>query len=175
LGILGGSFRLLAKAVLPLVVLFILTGCGGSPQPERRATRLVRAHGLAFAVPTAWSLKRTARRVVAKSGASSVSATTYTTLKPYDAGEFDRVAVELDRTVAQLAEQAGGKVTERTTTTVDGRKIRAYRYTAAGYATRIGFVLRGRREVQLLCRARTAAGDPDGACALLFETFRDLD
>jgi hypothetical protein len=164
----------LAKALLPLVLLFILTGCGGSPQPERRATRLVRGQGVTFAVPKAWSLKRTPRGVVAKRGASSVSATTYTTLKPYDPAEFDRVAVELDRTVAQLAEQAGGKVTERTTTAVGGRRIRAYRYTAGGYATRIGFVLRDRREVQLLCRARTGAGDPDGACALLFETFRGL-
>ena len=58
----------------------------------------------------------------------------------------------------------------------DGQKVRAYRLTvkpASGTAfdERIGFVLHGKREYQLLCRAPVGAGDPDGACALLYSTF----
>ena len=60
---------------------------------------------------------------------------------------------------------------------VDGRRIRAYRFSAkrsgdGAYADRVGFVLDGKREVQLLCEAPAAAGDPEGACALLFASFR---
>jgi hypothetical protein len=32
-------------------------------------------------------------------------------------------------------------------------------------------VLQGKREYQLLCRAPAGAGDPDGACALLYASF----
>jgi hypothetical protein len=84
---------------------------------------------------------------------------------------FDAVAKELDGVAAKLAAQAGGKVTERVTTTVDGRKIRAYRYTGGPTETRIGFVLDGKDEYQLLCQVPEGASDPDGACALLFDSF----
>jgi len=100
-----------------------------------------------------------------------VSATAFPLLRPYRPALFDQAAKELDGVAARLAAQAGGKLTEQKTTTVDGRKIRSYRFEAGSDATRIGFVLDGRREVQLLCRAPTADGDPDGSCALLFDSF----
>ena len=98
-------------------------------------------------------------------------------LKSYSPALFTRVAQELDGVAAKLAAQSRGKLTERATTTVDGRRIRAYRFTGrpatgAAYAERIGFVLQGKREYQLLCQAATGAGDPGGACALLFASFR---
>ena len=46
---------------------------------------------------------------------------------------------------------------------VAGEKIRAYRFGTM----RIGFVLAGKREYQLLCENRGARG----ACALLFKSF----
>jgi len=131
----------------------------------------VRGQGFSFSVPRSWETAHTKTGVFARKGSALVSATTFTLLKQYDPAHFDQVVVELDRAAAKLAAGAGGKVTEKATTTVDGRKIRAYRYSAAGYATRIGFVLQGKREVQLLCRARAGAGDPDGACGLLFDSF----
>jgi hypothetical protein len=134
-------------------------------------TRVVQGEGFRFSAPKGWTTAHTTKGVVARQGTALVSATTFRLLKPYDPAAFDRVVVELDRTAAKLASEAGGKLTEKATTTVDGSKIRAYRYSAAGYVTRIGFVLRGRQEVQLLCRARAGAGDPDGACGLLFQTF----
>ena len=105
-----------------------------------------------------------------------VSATAYRLAKPYSPALFRRAAKELDGVAAKLAQASGGTVTESVTTTVDGQKIRAYRFTshpAGKPATddRIGFLLEGRHEYQLLCRAPAGSGDPDGACALLFGSF----
>jgi hypothetical protein len=122
-------------------------------------------------VPQSWRVTRPANGVVARKDNFRVSVTTFPLLKTYEPGMFDAVARELDGVAAKLAAQAGGKVTERVTTTVDGRKIRAYRYTGGPTQTRIGFVLDGKREYQLLCEAPTGASDPNGACTLLFDSF----
>jgi hypothetical protein len=172
LAIFGGSFRLLAKVCLPLALLFILAACGGSPKSHARTTSVLRGSGFVFSVPAGWAVSRRTGVVEARKGKALVSATIFTLLKPYDPGLFEKVVGELDRNAEKLAAQAQGTLTEKQTITVAGRKIRAYRYTAGGYSTRIGFVLVGKRELQLLCRAPSGAGDPDGACALLFSSFR---
>ena len=61
-------------------------------------------------------------------------------------------------------------MTESATTTVDGRKIRAYRFAATACTTRIGFVLDGKREYQLLCEV-AAARRPGRRVRLLFSSF----
>lgn len=132
--------------------------------------------GFGFSVPVGWTVERTVRAVGARRASALVSATAFTLLKPYSAALFARAAKELDAVAVKLAAQSHGKLTERATTTVDGRRIRAYRFTGrpptgAGYEERIGFVLQGKREYQLLCQAASGAGDPDGACALLFASF----
>jgi hypothetical protein len=162
---------LLAKAVLPVAALFILSACGGSPKPDRALTQGMRGPGFVVQVPQSWHVTRPANGVVARKGGFRVSVTTFPLQKTYEPGMFDAVAKELDGVAAKLAAQAGGKVTERVTTTVDGRKIRAYRYTGGPTETRIGFVLEGKREYQLLCEMPTGASDPDGACTLLFDSF----
>lgn len=111
-------------------------------------------------------MRRTAHALVASQGDSLVSVTRYTLLKPYDPELFDRTAKELDRVAARLAARSGGKLDESVTTVVDGRKIRAYRFASKGTAMRIGFVLVGKREYQLVCSGNT--GDP---CSLLFSSF----
>jgi hypothetical protein len=100
-----------------------------------------------------------------------VSVTEFTLQKRYNPALFDRAAKELDGVAAKLAAQAGATLTERATTTVDGRKIRAYRFANGSLQTRIGFVLLGKREFQLFCQMPAGTTDPDGACALLFATF----
>jgi hypothetical protein len=162
---------LLAKAVLPVAVVFILSACGGSPKPDRALTQALRGSGFVVQVPQSWRVTRPGDAVVARKGDFRVSVTTFPLQKTYEPGMFDAAAKELDGVAAKLAAQAGGKVTERVTTTVDGRKIRAYRYTGGAIETRIGFVLDGKREYQLLCETPTGASDPDGACALLFDSF----
>jgi hypothetical protein len=155
---------------LPLAVLFILAGCGGSTKAHP-AVRHLQGAGFAFSVPARWTVHRGTGLLAAQSGDAVVSATTFTLLKPYDPSLFAKVAAELDRNAAKIAAQAHATLTEKVTTTVAGRKVRAYRYTAGGFDTRLGFVLDGRREVQLLCRAPSGSADPDGACSLLFGSF----
>jgi hypothetical protein len=105
-------------------------------------------------------------QVAAKKGEAAVSVTTFSLLKPYDPAKFEAVAKELDGVAAKLAARAGHSLSDRETATVDGRKTRVYRYNGV----RVGFVLEGKREYQLLCTA-PGGDDPDGACDLLFSSF----
>jgi predicted Zn-dependent protease len=163
---------LLARAVLPLALLFILSACGGSTAPQPAATaKVVTGAGFRFSVPDGWKVAQSGAAVTARNGDALVSVTPYTLLKPYDPSVFGRVADELDRSVANLAKQAKGTLVEKKTIKVDGRRIREYRYVARGFASRLGFVFEGKKEWQLLCRSRAEEPDPDGACALLFDSF----
>jgi predicted Zn-dependent protease len=157
LAILGGSFRLLARAVLPLAVLSILAGCGAASKGHALETTIeVRGNGFRFEVPRGWSLARPPRAVVARHAGELVSVTRFPLLKAYDPDEFAAVRRELDRVAARLDPKARGETVD-----VAGRKVRAYRYDDK----RIAFVLEGKREYQLFC---AHAG---GACDLLFSSF----
>jgi hypothetical protein len=92
--------------------------------------------------------------------------TTFKLLKSYDPARFAAAAKELDGVASRLAVQAGGKLTESTTSVVGGRKTRSYRFESKGVPTRIGFVLVGRNEYQLVC-----SGDTGSPCDLLFSSF----
>lgn len=92
--------------------------------------------------------------------------TLFTLLKSYDPTRFAAAAKELDGIAARLAAQAGGKLTESATTIVAGRKIRSYRFESKAVPTRIGFVLVGKREYQLVC-----SGNTSSPCDLLFSSF----
>jgi hypothetical protein len=139
----------------------------------------VHGPGFRFEAPASWSTQRLRNAAVVRSdagGSTLVSATAFTLQKAYTPELFDRAAKELDRVAAELAAQAHGQLTESATVTVDGKRSRVYRLTvhpAAGstYEERVGFVLEGRHEFQLLCRAPAGSGDPDGACRLLYSTF----
>jgi hypothetical protein len=192
---LGGSFRLLARALVPraggwkqTVLLLILplsaVSCGSSGNgAETTATRVVHGPGFRFTAPADWKVAGTATSASARPSAGSstlVSADVYRLGKTYSPDEFGAAARELDGVAARLARAAGGEVTSSETTTVAGRKIRAYRFTAkpAGGDSlddRVGFLLVGKREVQLLCQAPSGGGDPEGSCALLFDTFSLTD
>jgi hypothetical protein len=155
-----------AKAILPLALVLILASCGGSGGSTRKPTQEIRGRGFTVEVPAGWTVRRTGSAVGARKGDALVSVTIFPLVKPYDPAKFAAVARELDGVAAKLAAQAGHTLTERTTTTVDGRKVRAYRYNGV----RVGFVLDGRLEYQLLCLAPDG-GDPDGACGELFGSF----
>jgi hypothetical protein len=122
-------------------------------------------------VPQGWQVARRPNRIAARKGDALVSVTLFPLVKPYDPAKFAAAAKELDGVAATLAARAGGTLTERATTTVAGRKIRTYRYTYGDTELRLGFVLDGMREYQLLCQAPAARNDPDGACTLLFDSF----
>jgi hypothetical protein len=137
----------------------------------------VAGSGFRVFLPAGWTVQRARNEVGARRGSAIVSVTVFTLLKSYSPELFTRAARELDGVAAKLAAQSRGRLTERATTTVDGLRIRAYRFTGRpstgpAYEERIGFVLQGKREYQLLCQAAAGAGDPDGACALLFASFQ---
>jgi hypothetical protein len=145
----------------------MLSACGGGTKTQPVSTRVVSGPGFSFAAPGGWHTHRTQHAVSASNGGAQVSVTTYTLQKPYRPELFAAAARELDRVAAELAAQAGQKVTERQTLEVAGRKIRAYRFGTM----RIAFVLVGSREYQLLCRQPAGGQDAGGACALLFKSF----
>ena len=166
--------------ILAVVVPFALVACGGGPkQAQTTGNVVVKGAGFRFEAPVGWAAKPTATGSEAtrdSAGSAVVSATVLTLLKPYSPKLFARAAKELDQVAAKLAQQSRSKLAESTTVTVAGEQVRAYRLTVhpasgASFDERIGFVLRGKREYQLLCRAPVGAGDPDGACALLYSSF----
>ena len=176
---------MVGKRTLPLIAAlampFALAACGGaSKQAKPGGSAVVKGAGFQFEAPSGWTMKSTATSTEARrdaAGRTMVSATTFALLKPYSPKLFDRAAKELDRVAERLAVQSKSKLSESKTVTVDGKKVRAYRLTvhpASGpsFDERIGFVLLGKREYQLLCRAPVGAGDPSGACALLYATFK---
>jgi hypothetical protein len=152
---------LLARALLPLALLFILAACGSGTKAHLVSTRVVRGPGFTFSAPVGWGTSRTPQAVIVRSGKSRISVTTYTLQKPYTPALFAAAARELDGVAARLAAAAGTALSEKQTLTVAGEKIRAYRFGTM----RIGFVLVGKREYQLFCQ------DAGGACGLLFKTF----
>jgi ABC-type transport system involved in cytochrome c biogenesis permease component len=142
-----------------LAAVFMLAACGSAKRAA--ATHSVTGAGFSAEVPAAWRVSRSPNGIVARRGGLLVSVTVFPLRRPYRPSQFDAAATELDRVAAQLAAQAGVTVSERITTTVADRRIRAYRYAH----TRLGFVLVDKREYQLLC-----VGQSD-ACALLFSSF----
>src|SRR3954471_24032404 len=107
LAIVGGSFRLVARAGLPLALLFILAACGGSTKPEPVSTRVVSGPGFTVSVPTAWAVRKSGKSLVASRGKDLVSVTRYTLVKPYEPSKFQAAAKELDGIAAQLAARNG--------------------------------------------------------------------
>jgi hypothetical protein len=131
--------------------------------------------GYRFSAPASWSVRRSGRGVTAGSGAVDlVGVTTFRLARPYRPRLWAKAVTALDRTADALAAQLGGKLQDRATVVVAGRRARryevAYRHSGKELVERTAFVLMGRREHQLLCRFE--AGADDGACRTLFSSFR---
>jgi hypothetical protein len=139
----------------------------------------VRGPGFRFRAPAGWNIDRVVTGVVARPAGGPqalVSVRVFTLRNPYHPSQFALAARELDRVAAELVARSSAKLTERATATVDGTRIRAYRFEARpangrGYDARIGFLLQGKREYELYCQDAPGMGDADGACALLFSSF----
>jgi hypothetical protein len=181
LAILGVSFRLLsALAFLPrfrqgkqailVLSLLVLAGCGGgsaAPTPQS-----VTGDGYRFAAPAGWRVTHAGRTTSAENGKQLVSVTVFPLGRPFRPALWGKTVPELDKVAAQLATQLGGRITSRAGVTLGGRRARTYdiAFVAGGKAVveRIGFILEGRREYQLLCRF---VGD-DSACRDFRASFR---
>jgi hypothetical protein len=132
----------------------------------------VRGSGFRFAAPAGWAVERSPRVVQASDGLDLVSVTRYPLVRAFRPALWAKVVPELDRAAAGVAEQQNGRVVSSRTTTVAGRRARAYdiEYERDGkqLVERFTFVLRGKTEYYLLCRYD--GGDTD-ACDRLLATF----
>jgi hypothetical protein len=177
------SFPLVAKRLVPgigrckraLVLITvilagsILAGCGGGGHSNQSAARMVTGPGFAFAVPDGWVVRRAPGRVTAASGVQLVEVASFPLQKRYDARLFDAVATELAARMSALARQTGGKVSTGAPVTVAGIRSHTYGVSDGATVDEYVFVLRGKREYQLLCRRKSSGSD--GVCRALLASF----
>jgi hypothetical protein len=172
---LAESFRVVTSRLIPrhfvrklaiIVALAILAGCGGSSAPK---AQLVQGPGFRFEAPAGWKVVREKRQVSATHGSERVQVATFPLLKPYSDALFEPVARELTARMAQVARQVHGTVSGTKTVTAGGIRSHSYEVQAGDHVEEYTFVLRGMREVQLLCR-RTASSS-DAACKQLISGF----
>jgi hypothetical protein len=156
------------QAVAALAVL-ALTSCGGSAPEGKR----VRGLGFSFEAPAGWKVARRTSTTSAAAGARLVSVGVFPLMHAYSPLLFTKAAAELDGVARSLARRLGGRVAASATMTIAGRQARRYeiRFERGGsdVVERLAFVLRGKREYQLLCRFRR--GDDDSPCERLLATF----
>jgi hypothetical protein len=176
---LARSFRLVTARLIPLGVRpkqaalllapLILAACGGSSAPKAQQ-QVVSGPGFRFEAPPGWRVEHGPRQASASHGTELVKVATFALLKPYSPALFTRVDRELSARMRQVARQTGGKLSSPATVTAGGIRSHAYRVITDNHVDQYTFVLRGKREYQLLCR-RTSSHD-DTVCAQLIASFR---
>jgi hypothetical protein len=145
----------------------ILAGCGGSAKSN---VQTVRGNGYRFTAPATWTVLHKGASTSASRGLDLVEVTHFTLEKPYRVARFASVSRELDSVAAGLARQSAGRLEERATRKVGGRKTRYYRISYGTKVEETAFVLSGLDEYEVLCRR--AAKAPDATCARLFSSFK---
>jgi hypothetical protein len=173
LAILVRSFRLVTAALIPgrwgrkqalLLATVILAGCGGSSAPKQQ-WRVVGLASYRFQVPAGWKATVGKDRYAARHGADLVQAQSFPLARVYRPALFDKVEIELAARMAQVAKQTGGTVSGSRTVTPGGIKAHAYDVKVGSRTDTYTFVLRGKRELQLLCSADA------GVCSHLITSF----
>jgi hypothetical protein len=150
------------------LVILAVGGCGGG---DEASVQTVTGAGYRFEAPGDWVVERSGRRlsVVAEDDAASISVTSFRLARAYRPELWPQAREELDEVAEELARELDGTLESRETVRIAARRARAYRFSGTRDETRrIGFVLDGRREFQLLCRGD--AGEPS-PCERLFATF----
>lgn len=153
-----------------------VAGCGGGGGGEPSSTgQVVHGEGYVFSAPPGWKLVQTPQGATLTRAAGSeslVSVTTFRLIRPFRPAAWSSAEHELDGVTERLARQLGGTVRSRETLATGVREYRlAYERKGIGLSQRIRFVLRGRREYELLCRWKADGGEP-GACGQLLQSFR---
>ncbi len=148
----------------------MFAGCGGGA----KAPVTIRGDGYSFSAPGGWKVTRTGTSVASAHGSQAVSVTTFRLTRRYRPTMWAKAVKELDGVAAKLAAELGGEVDAARTVRAGGTTARQYdlAFTRNGdrLVERITFVLRGRREYELLCRFEEGKDDP--ACMLLQSSFR---
>ena len=149
--------------------MLILAGCGGSSEPKAQS-QLVKAQGFSFRAPVGWQVKRSVRGAAASHDSELVQVSAFPLVRPYTEALFDRVAQELSLRMKTITRETGGTLTGPKTVTAGGVKSHRFDVEVDGHVDQYTFVLIGKREYQLLCRARTSSDD--AFCSQLLTSFR---
>ena len=118
-----------------------------------------------FDVPQGWTVSHTPGRTTAKDGSDMVQVATFALVRAYDRSLFGKVEVELAARMKTLAQQTGGTVDGHSTVTAGGIRSHSYDVRVDGRTDTYVFVLKGKREFQLLCSAG------DAVCARFVSSF----
>jgi hypothetical protein len=181
---LESSFRSLSSGNLPLrgngkralpallALAAVLAGCGGGHE-KPLATKPVRGSDYRFSAPAGWLVSRKSHVVSALRPGSAndlVSVSRYRLSRAPTSAQIDAAA-------RQLARALNGEVDDQSIVDVAGRPAPRYDLSYSRKGDDLGlqlvFVLRGRREYQLLCRwLKPAADESAGACEALVQSFR---
>jgi hypothetical protein len=166
----AGKRSVLLAAVFALLV----AGCGGGGSTTTGVDlsgQRIEGDGFTFQAPKDWTAKVTANSASASHDADTlVSVTVLPLLKAYKPALFPRVVSELDRVAKELAGKLGGELTSSRSIEAGGRRAREYEIAHGKLVDRITFVLRAKREYELVCRWRKADGEP-AACDKLAGSF----
>ncbi len=177
----GRASKTVRSALLVFLAL-VLAGCGGGGggggKQEPIATQRVSGPGFAFEVPAGWLVTRTTRTITVappKAGPELVQVLYFRLSKPFRPSLWAKVVREIDAATKQLAKRLKGTASPGKTVRVGGIRGRQYElsFTKGGTALRerITFLLRARREFELLCQWSTKDGEPE-ACRVLTANFR---
>ena len=150
-----------------MTVAIIVAGCGSSAKQQ---SQLIKGNGYRFSAPAGWIVTRSLTGITATKGDEFVRVSTFPLAKTYSPALFAKVAGELKTRMTALARQSGGKVDGTSVTTVAGIKSHVWHVATGNDLDEYTFVLRGRRELQLLCR-RPSGGD-DTACTELVQSLQ---
>ena len=149
----------------------LLAGCGGG-QRRPLETRAVRGADYQFAAPAGWLVSRKSHVV---SALRPGSATDLVSVSRYLLPRVPTSA-QIDAAARQLARALGGSVDEQSIVSVAGRAAPRYDLSYSRKGDDLGlqlvFVLRGRREYQLLCRwLKPEDDETSAACETLATSF----
>ncbi|HEX5450097.1 MAG TPA: hypothetical protein VFW85_08575 [Gaiellaceae bacterium] len=129
----------------------------------------VRGSTYSYLAPAGWHVATVKGTTSASKGPQLLEVATFPLVKQYNDALFGKVARELGVRMQQVAATLHGKVTHAHTVTVAGIQSHSYAVTAGSSLLEYTFVLRGRREYQLLCRY--PAGTSNSACVQLLRSF----
>lgn len=130
---------------------------------------MVRGDGFSFDAPDGWKVAVAKRSGTAWHASQLVQVSTFPLMRTYDDALFGKVRKELDARMQAVAGQLKGTVAASSTVDVAGSRAHSYDVKAGGDLLQYTFVLRGKKEYELLCR-RPASSD-QAPCKQLLTSF----
>jgi len=129
----------------------------------------VRGHGYSFNAPGGWKVAVSASAATASHDSELLQVSSFPLIRVYSDALFVKVKKELDVRMQAVAKAGGGTVTGSRTVTVGGTRAHSYAVAAGKDVLEYTFVLRGKREFELLCRRPSSKSDDN--CQALLTSF----